>query len=134
LFSLSLTNGLVLLKASRLPFSSNLTVKPHLCPYTLDDRRPLAMRLAPLLLSMVAVSSAAPSNFFNHAYDFSDELAEFYGKVSKYIDNVRHNVTPSSTCDTSKISLPSFASSLPSPDGVTSMYVALGRGTQVCTH
>lgn len=91
------------------------------------------MRLAPLLLSLATASLAAPSTFFDHAYDFSDELAEFYGKVSKYINNVRHNITPFGTCDPSKITLPSFASSLPSPDGVTPMYVALGRGTQVCS-
>jgi hypothetical protein len=92
------------------------------------------MRLAPTLLSMVVVSSAAPSNIFNNIYDFSDELAEFYGKVSKYIDEVSRDVTPSTTCDTSKISLPSYASSLPSPDEATPMYVALGRGTQVSMH
>lgn len=89
------------------------------------------MRLAHILLSLAAVSVAAPSSFFDNAYDFSDELSEFYGKVSKYINNVRHNITPAGTCDPSKISLPAFASGLPSPDGVKPMYVALGRGTQV---
>lgn len=90
------------------------------------------MRLAPVLLSLVTVSLAAPANFFDGAYDFSDDLSDFYSKVSQYISRVRKNNTPSATCDTSKIALPSYASGLPGPNGTSPMYVALGRGTQVC--
>ncbi|PWY65739.1 hypothetical protein BO70DRAFT_366681 [Aspergillus heteromorphus CBS 117.55] len=36
----------------------------------------------------------------------------------------------SNSCDTSKIALPSYASSLPSPSGMSAIYVAVGRGTQ----
>ena len=90
------------------------------------------MRLAPVLLSLVTVSLAAPANFFDGAYDFSDELSDFYAKVSQYINHARKSSTPTATCDTSKITLPSYASDLPAPNGTSPMYVALGRGTQVC--
>ena len=90
------------------------------------------MYILPILLSLAAISTAAPQNFFDGAYDFSEELVEYFGKVSQYINRVQHTSQPSTTCDVSKISLPSFASSLPSPDGLAPMYVALGRGTQVC--
>lgn len=90
------------------------------------------MRLAPILLSLATVSLAAPANYFDDAYDFSDELSDFYSKVSEYISRMSKGTSPSATCDTSKISLPSYASSLPAPTGMSPMYVALGRGTQVC--
>lgn len=90
------------------------------------------MRLAPVLLSLAAVSLAAPANFFDGAYDFSDELSDFYAKVSQYINHARKSTTPTATCDASKITLPSYASGLPAPNGTSPMYVALGRGTQVC--
>lgn len=90
------------------------------------------MRLAPILLSLVTVSLAAPATNLNNAYDFSDELSDFYAKVSQYISRVRKDTSPSATCDTSKIELPSLASGLPAPNQTVPMYVALGRGTQVC--
>lgn len=90
------------------------------------------MRLAPILLSLATVSLAAPANFFDNAYDFSDELSDFYSKVSEYISRVKKSSTPSATCDVSKIKLPAFASGLPAPNETVPMYVALGRGTQVC--
>ncbi|KAF3397936.1 hypothetical protein F1880_006263 [Penicillium rolfsii] len=76
------------------------------------------------------LSLAAPANFFDSAYDFSDELSDFYSKVSQYISRVRKSSSPSATCDTSKIKLPTFASGLPAPNDTSPMYVALGRGTQ----
>ncbi|KAJ5167180.1 uncharacterized protein N7482_005961 [Penicillium canariense] len=89
------------------------------------------MRLTLILLSLVTVSLAAPANFFDGAYDFSDDLAGFYAKVSQHISRVqKSSATPSATCDLSSITLPSYASGLPSPDGLTPMHVALGRGTQ----
>ncbi|KAJ5082678.1 hypothetical protein N7532_011721 [Penicillium argentinense] len=89
------------------------------------------MRLLPILLSLVAASTAAPSNFLDDAYDFSEDLAGFYGKVSKYINQLKQNSTPGALgCDVSKIALPSYASGLPSSDGLSPLYVALGRGTQ----
>lgn len=90
------------------------------------------MRLAPLLLSLVTGSIAAPATFFDDAYDFSDELSEFYGRVSNYINTVVQDTAPTGSCNPSNIALPPQASSLPSPDGLQPMYVALGRGTQVC--
>ena len=78
----------------------------------------------------LAVTSFAAPAILNDVYKPSDELADFYGKVSKHIDNVRQILDPSSTCDTSKIALPS-SSDLPSPDNQKPIYVALGRGTQV---
>lgn len=103
-------------------------------PHIIISTSQTTMHLAPLLVSLAAISAAAPWSLFDDAHDFSDELSEFYGKVSKYIKDARHNVTPNGQCDPSKISLPSYASGLPSPDGVKPMYVALGRGTQVYTH
>lgn len=90
------------------------------------------MRLAPVLLSLATVSLAAPANFFDGAYDFSDDLSDFYAKVSHYINHAKKSPTPTATCDTSKITLPSYASGLPAPNGTSPMYAALGRGTQVC--
>ena len=89
------------------------------------------MRFA-LILCLTAVSLAAPTNFLDDAYDWSDELAEFYGKVSQYINTQKHNIRASAACDASKISLPSYASGLTSPTGLKPIYVGLGRGTQVC--
>lgn len=96
------------------------------------------MRLASLILSLVAVSCAAPSNFFDDAYDFSDDLSEYYGRVSHYIHKLGHSSSPLE-CDVSKIKLPSWASklnitSLSNPEGLKPLSVALGRGTQVCKH
>ncbi|KAJ5725415.1 uncharacterized protein N7483_006772 [Penicillium malachiteum] len=91
------------------------------------------MYILPWLVCLVAVSTAAPATFYDDAYDYSDDLLEYYGKVSKKINQLRHTSSPtkaSESCDTSKISLPAFASSLPSPTGLTATYVALGRGTQ----
>lgn len=82
-----------------------------------------------LSICLAVTSIAAPATL-NDVYKPSDELADFYGKVSKHIDNARHILDPSSTCDTSKIALPS-SSDLPSPDDQKPAYVALGRGTQV---
>ena len=89
------------------------------------------MRFFPTLFSLVAVSTAAPTNFFDDVYDFSDGLLDYYSKVSQHIDRLRHTKTPVS-CDVSKIALPSYASGLTSPDDLIPMYVAIGRGTQVC--
>ncbi|THC88742.1 hypothetical protein EYZ11_011806 [Aspergillus tanneri] len=75
------------------------------------------------------MSNAAPT-FFDHAYDYSDDMAEFLGRVSKHIEKATDLFSPSTTCDTSKIKLPSFASELPSPSGQKPLYVAVGRGTQ----
>lgn len=90
------------------------------------------MHLKSLLLSLAAVSAAAPAaNFLDHAYDFPNELGDLYSKVSQHIDRLSHG-GGLGRCDTSKIKLPSQASTgLASPDGLTPMYVALGRGTQV---
>ncbi|KAJ5515051.1 hypothetical protein N7463_004603 [Penicillium fimorum] len=87
------------------------------------------MRFAPLIICLAAISLAAPTNFLDDAYDWNDELAEFYGKVSQYINTEKHNVRASS-CDASKIAMPSYASGMTSPSGLKPRYVALGRGTQ----
>ncbi|KAJ5385498.1 hypothetical protein N7517_003409 [Penicillium concentricum] len=87
------------------------------------------MRFAPLIICLAAISLAAPTNFLDGAYDWNDELAEFYGKVSQYINTAKHNIRASS-CDASKIAMPSYASGMTSPSGLKPRYVALGRGTQ----
>ncbi|KAI2790899.1 hypothetical protein POX_c03750 [Penicillium oxalicum] len=89
------------------------------------------MRTVHFLLSLATVSLAAPANYFDGVYEFSNELADFYSKVSMYINRVQQSTSPSAICDTSKITLPSYASEWqPSQDGTTPVYVALGRGTQ----
>lgn len=88
------------------------------------------MRSSLFLSVCLAVTSIAAPTILNDVYKHSDKLADFYGKVSKHIDSARQVLDPSSTCDTSKIALPS-ASDLPSPDDQKPIYVALGRGTQV---
>lgn len=89
------------------------------------------MRFAPLIICLAAISLAAPTNFLDNAYEWSDELAEFYGEVSQYIINAKHSIRAPGACDVSKIALPSYASELTSPSGLKARYVALGRGTQV---
>lgn len=85
-----------------------------------------------LVLCLAASSLAAPTNFLNDAYNWSDDLAEFYGKISHFIDTVKHNIKTPYTCDMSKIVLPSDAAGLASPNGLEPLSVTLGRGTQVC--
>ncbi|KXG50662.1 Protein of unknown function DUF3455 [Penicillium griseofulvum] len=88
------------------------------------------MRFAPLIICLAAISLAAPTHFLDGAYDWTDELAEFYGKVSEYINSAKHNTRGPHVCDTSKIAMPSYASGMASPSGLKPRYVALGRGTQ----
>lgn len=89
------------------------------------------MRFALLIICLAAVSLAAPTKFLDDAYNWSDELAEFYGKVSQYIDTVKHTIRAPAACDPSRIAMPSYASGMTSPSGLKPRYVALGRGTQV---
>jgi hypothetical protein len=82
-----------------------------------------------ILASLATVAVAAPtSNVFNDVYNFDSSLEEFYSKVSTHIGRFVKGAT--TTCDMSKVSLPS--SGLPAPTG-SLKYVAVGRGTQVCT-
>lgn len=81
-----------------------------------------------ILATLATVAAAAPtSNVFNDVYNFDSNLEEFYSRVSAHIG--RYANGPPSSCDVSKVSLPS--SNLPAPTG-TLKYVAVGRGTQVC--
>lgn len=89
------------------------------------------MRFAPLIICLAAISLAAPTNFLDDAYDWTDDLADFYGKVSEYINTAKHNIKSPRACETSKIALPSYASGMTGPSGLKPKYVALGRGTQV---
>jgi hypothetical protein len=91
----------------------------------------VAMRFAPLITCLAAVSLAAPTNFLDDAYKWTNELAEFYGKVSQYIDTAKHDIKAPAACDVSKIALPAYASGMTSPSDLKPRYVALGRGTQV---
>ncbi|CAG8166919.1 unnamed protein product [Penicillium nalgiovense] len=93
------------------------------------------MRFVPLIICLAAISLAAPTQFLNDAYDWTDELAEFYGKVSQYINTARHTIRVPGACEASKIALPSHASGMTGPSGLKPRYVALGRGTQnyTCT-
>lgn len=90
------------------------------------------MKISTILLSLAAVSSAAPTNIFDDALDFSEDLLGYYGKVSQYINKMRQNSRAPYTCDVSKITLPSYAAGLADQaTGLVPKYVALGRGTQV---
>ncbi|KAJ5789165.1 uncharacterized protein N7518_006176 [Penicillium psychrosexuale] len=88
------------------------------------------MRFASLIICLAAVSLAAPTSFLDDAYNWTEEMAEFYGKVSQYINTAKHNIRAPGACDVSKIALPSYASGMASPSGLKPRYVALGRGTQ----
>ena len=79
---------------------------------------------------MATTSIAAPA-VLNNAYKRSDELAEFLSKVGRHIDDTKQVLEGPSTCDTSKIALPTSTSDMPAPDDQKPIYVALGRGTQV---
>ncbi|KAL4934301.1 uncharacterized protein BDV17DRAFT_4594 [Aspergillus undulatus] len=87
------------------------------------------MRSALFLASCLAACSAA-APIFENFYDFSDDMAEFLGRVSKRISDAGLNFDSIRSCDTSSIHLPSFAEGLPAPNGQKPLYVALGRGTQ----
>lgn len=130
-----LTNSLVLLSAFTVFLKILDCQKLPLQNPILHHKRDTAMRLASLILSLVAVSCAAPFNFFDDAYEFSDDLSEYYGRVSHYIHKLGHSSSPLE-CNTSQIKLPSWASklnitSLSNPEGLKPLSVALGRGTQV---
>ncbi|KAJ5247368.1 Protein of unknown function DUF3455 [Penicillium chermesinum] len=89
------------------------------------------MKFFTLLLSLAAVSNAAPTGIFDNNFDFSEDLLDYYGKVSQYIDKYRQNPGAAYACDVSKIALPSYAAGLADqPSGLKPKYVALGRGTQ----
>ena len=90
------------------------------------------MRANLFLLGCLTAGSMAAPTLLNDIYDYSSDLATYLGKVSKYIESTGEELIKSAnSCDTSKISLPSYASSLPSPSGMSPIYVAVGRGTQV---
>lgn len=89
-----------------------------------------AMRSVLFLTSCLAATSAA-APMFGDLYHFSDEMAEFLGRVGKRISDAGNVFDQSLSCDASSIQLPSFASSLPAPTDQKPLYVALGRGTQV---
>ncbi|PWY88607.1 hypothetical protein BO94DRAFT_534496 [Aspergillus sclerotioniger CBS 115572] len=88
------------------------------------------MRASLFLLGCLTASSVAAPTLMDDVYDYSTDLATFLGKVSTYIEDAEDLFTNANSCDTSKISLPSYASSLPSPSGLDPIYVAVGRGTQ----
>ncbi|KAL4787421.1 hypothetical protein BJX76DRAFT_354136 [Aspergillus varians] len=77
---------------------------------------------------LAACSAAAP--VFEDFYNFSDDMAEYLGRVSKRVSKARDIFDSSLSCDPSTIELPSFASGLPAPTNQKPLYVALGRGTQ----
>lgn len=88
------------------------------------------MRFTSLIVATLAASSfAAPtSTAVDGVYNFSYKLAEYYARVSKHA----RSANLSTICNTTNITLPSFASShLPPPSDQKLRYVAVGRGTQV---
>ncbi|OOF95370.1 hypothetical protein ASPCADRAFT_207846 [Aspergillus carbonarius ITEM 5010] len=88
------------------------------------------MRASIFLLGCFTASSVAAPTLLDDVYDYSTDLATYLGKVSTYIEEAGDLLTKSNSCDKWKISLPSYASSLPSPSGLDPIYVAVGRGTQ----
>ncbi|KAL2820659.1 hypothetical protein BJX63DRAFT_379854 [Aspergillus granulosus] len=83
------------------------------------------------IASCLAASTVSAAPVFGNLYDFSDDVAEYLGRVSRHISRVEDIFDNSLSCNPSTITLPSFASGLPTPtDGQRPLYVALGRGTQ----
>lgn len=58
-------------------------------------------------------------------------LTNVLSTLTEPIQDIKQLLDTSTTCDTSRISLPTSGSDLPVPDGQTPIYVAVGRGTQV---
>ncbi|KAE8378430.1 hypothetical protein BDV26DRAFT_261674 [Aspergillus bertholletiae] len=85
------------------------------------------MRSTFVFITCLAAYSLAAPAFFDNAYNYSNDLSEFLGRVSKHIEHSMDRLN-SAACDTSSIELP--ASGLPSPSDQKLLYVALGRGTQ----
>lgn len=85
--------------------------------------------LVPLLLLGIAWAGPVQSGTPDSVYDFNPDMAEFYSKVSDYINSATDK---SASCDVSTVSLPPDASGLPAPNA-TLKYVLLGIGTQVRT-
>ncbi|KAI9932031.1 hypothetical protein ASPWEDRAFT_489058 [Aspergillus wentii DTO 134E9] len=88
------------------------------------------MRSILFIITCLAATSIAAPTLLNGLFNYSDDVAEFIGKVSKHIDNAKKSTGSSAVCDTSKIALPANASGLPSPSGQKPIYVGVGRGTQ----
>lgn len=84
------------------------------------------MRSSVFLWTCLAASSIAAPTFLA---DATGDLAGIASRVSSEFDQMLNSA---SSCDTSKISLPTSSGfDLPSPDGQKPLYVAIGRGTQV---
>ncbi|KAF7595603.1 hypothetical protein BBP40_005349 [Aspergillus hancockii] len=81
------------------------------------------------LIAFLGAHSFAAPRTFDYAYNYSNDLSEFLGRVSKHIEHSK-DLLSSATCDKSSILLPAYASGLPSPSNQQLQYVALGRGTQ----
>lgn len=83
-----------------------------------------------LVVSLTASSFAAPTRgVLNDAYNYSEDLAQYFSRVSRHIDTANGNRNRKPICGVSNISLPS--STLPIPTNLKIRYVAVGRGTQV---
>jgi Protein of unknown function (DUF2990) len=93
------------------------------------------MRWGFLLAAFAAIATlaiAAPVGGFNDVYHYSGDLLKFYSEVSRHIRAIPPGATP--TCDIANAQLPPPASQLPAvPAGQELKYVAVGRGTQVCS-
>lgn len=84
------------------------------------------MRSSVSLSTCLAATSIAAPTFLG---DATRDLADIVGRVSSDFGQMLNSA---SSCDTSKVSLPtSSGSDLPSPSGQKPLYVAIGRGTQV---
>ncbi|KAB8237290.1 hypothetical protein ETB97_007805 [Aspergillus alliaceus] len=81
-----------------------------------------------VFICLTAQIFAAPT-LYDDVYNYSNDLSEFLGRVSKHIEHSK-DLLSSATCDASRIELPAYASGLPSPSDQRLLYVALGRGTQ----
>ena len=67
-------------------------------------------------------------------YAWSPALAGYYDAVANHIQKAKASGTSDPpSCDLSQVKLPVAPTPLPSPDGLTLVHVAVGRGVQVST-
>lgn len=82
------------------------------------------MRLNLFLGASLATSSIAAPTLLRG-------LTNALSTLTEPIQDIKQLLDTSTTCDTSRISLPKSGFGLPVPDGQMPIYVAVGRGTQV---
>jgi len=85
-----------------------------------------------LAISILAAPSATQTIEQRDTYEWTPALAGYFDVVFQYIQTEKAGSSSDPpSCDLSKASMPVAPSPLPSPDGLTLVHVAVGRGIQV---